>query len=184
MLHRRLVSLSRHGGATGIVCRIFDDSASQRARPCRRSLLCRTACLVRSLPSSWSCRAKESPARSGARWCCGRADRFGDARRRGRASDMQMRARWPAGVGAGFARWRGYRAVTLRGGRIPQDDCTDRRECGVSVCGAPAYAASCARYKLANDGQDTRAVQHYLGHKNIQHTVRYTELSPERFKSF
>jgi len=39
-------------------------------------------------------------------------------------------------------------------------------------------------YKLANDGQDTRAVQHYLGHKNIRHTVRYTELSPERFKSF
>ncbi len=39
-------------------------------------------------------------------------------------------------------------------------------------------------YKLANDGQDTRALQHYLGHKNIQHTVRYAELSPERFKSF
>jgi type 1 fimbriae regulatory protein FimB/type 1 fimbriae regulatory protein FimE len=39
-------------------------------------------------------------------------------------------------------------------------------------------------YKLANDGQDTRALQHYLGHKNIQHTVRYTELSPARFKSF
>jgi integrase len=39
-------------------------------------------------------------------------------------------------------------------------------------------------FKLANDGQDTRALQHYLGHKNIQHTVRYTELSPERFKSF
>jgi len=39
-------------------------------------------------------------------------------------------------------------------------------------------------FKLANDGQDTRALQHYLGHKNIQHTVRYTELSPDRFKSF
>ena len=39
-------------------------------------------------------------------------------------------------------------------------------------------------YKLANDGHDTRALQHYLGHKNIQHTVRYTELSAERFKSF
>ena len=39
-------------------------------------------------------------------------------------------------------------------------------------------------YKLANDGQDTRAVQHYLGHRKIQHTLRYTELSPERFKSF
>lgn len=39
-------------------------------------------------------------------------------------------------------------------------------------------------FKLANEGQDTRALQHYLGHKNIQHTVRYTELSPDRFKSF
>ena len=39
-------------------------------------------------------------------------------------------------------------------------------------------------YKLANDGQDTRAIQHYLGHRNIQHTVRYTELSPDRFQNF
>jgi site-specific recombinase XerD len=39
-------------------------------------------------------------------------------------------------------------------------------------------------YKLANDGHHTRVVQHYLGHKNIQHTVRYSELIPERFKSF
>ena len=39
-------------------------------------------------------------------------------------------------------------------------------------------------FKLANDGQDTRAIQHYLGHKNIQHTVRYTELSGDRFKEF
>ena len=39
-------------------------------------------------------------------------------------------------------------------------------------------------FKLANDGQDTRALQHYLGHKNIQHTVRYTELSPDRFRDF
>jgi type 1 fimbriae regulatory protein FimE len=39
-------------------------------------------------------------------------------------------------------------------------------------------------YKLANDGRDTQALQHYLGHKNIMHTVRYTELSPERFKNF
>jgi len=39
-------------------------------------------------------------------------------------------------------------------------------------------------YKLANDGQDTRSIQFYLGHKNIQHTVRYTELSSNRFKGF
>jgi type 1 fimbriae regulatory protein FimB/type 1 fimbriae regulatory protein FimE len=39
-------------------------------------------------------------------------------------------------------------------------------------------------YKLANEGHDTRAIQHYLGHKNITHTVRYTELASDRFKSF
>jgi type 1 fimbriae regulatory protein FimB/type 1 fimbriae regulatory protein FimE len=39
-------------------------------------------------------------------------------------------------------------------------------------------------FKLANDGHDTRALQHYLGHRNIAHTVRYTELAPDRFKSF
>lgn len=39
-------------------------------------------------------------------------------------------------------------------------------------------------YALANKGHDTRALQAYLGHKNIQHTVRYTELSPTRFKDF
>ena len=39
-------------------------------------------------------------------------------------------------------------------------------------------------YALANKGHDTRALQAYLGHRNIQHTVRYTELSPARFKDF
>src|SRR5215475_11876927 len=41
-----------------------------------------------------------------------------------------------------------------------------------------------AGYKLAGDGHDTRSIQDYLGHKNIQHTVRYTELSPAKFKDF
>jgi site-specific recombinase XerD len=39
-------------------------------------------------------------------------------------------------------------------------------------------------YALVNKGVDTRSLQAYLGHKNIQHTVRYTELSPDRFKNF
>jgi integrase len=38
-------------------------------------------------------------------------------------------------------------------------------------------------YALAN-GHDTRSLQAYLGHKNIQHTVRYTELAPDRFRDF
>ncbi len=39
-------------------------------------------------------------------------------------------------------------------------------------------------YKLANEGQDTRAIQHYLGHRNITHTCRYTDLATNRFENF
>lgn len=39
-------------------------------------------------------------------------------------------------------------------------------------------------HKLVNDGVDTRSLQAFMGHKCIQHTVRYTELSPNRFKNF
>jgi type 1 fimbriae regulatory protein FimE len=39
-------------------------------------------------------------------------------------------------------------------------------------------------FKLANEGHDTRSLQHYLGHRNIAHTVRYTDLAPDRFKGF
>jgi hypothetical protein len=43
------------------------------------------------------------------------------------------------------------------------------------------HACGC---KLANDGHDTRAIQAYLGHRNIQNTTRYTALAPHRFKEF
>jgi integrase len=39
-------------------------------------------------------------------------------------------------------------------------------------------------YALANKGYDTRGLQAYLGHRYIQHTVRYTELSSDRFKGW
>ena len=48
----------------------------------------------------------------------------------------------------------------------------------------PHMLRHAAGFKLANDGQDTRAIQHYLGHRNIQHTVRYTALAADRFKDF
>ncbi|MGA8696474.1 MAG: tyrosine-type recombinase/integrase [Xanthobacteraceae bacterium] len=41
-----------------------------------------------------------------------------------------------------------------------------------------------AGYKLAGDGHDTRSIQAYLGHSDIRHTVRYTELSPKPFRDF
>jgi integrase len=37
-------------------------------------------------------------------------------------------------------------------------------------------------YAMANAGHDTRLIQDWLGHRAIQHTARYTELSPVRFK--
>jgi hypothetical protein len=37
-------------------------------------------------------------------------------------------------------------------------------------------------YKFANEGRDTRSLQAYLGHRNIQSTVRYTAMAPDRFK--
>jgi type 1 fimbriae regulatory protein FimE len=61
------------------------------------------------------------------------------------------------------------RAGTLSGLPFPAHPHMLRHACG---------------YKLANEGHDTRAIQHYLGHKNIQHTVRYTEMSPTRFRDF
>ncbi len=37
-------------------------------------------------------------------------------------------------------------------------------------------------YALANKGLDTRLIQDYLGHKNVQHTVRYTRTAAVRFE--
>ena len=40
---------------------------------------------------------------------------------------------------------------------------------------------SARAYALANKGHDTRALQAYLGVRNIQLTVRYTEFAPAIF---
>jgi site-specific recombinase XerD len=55
---------------------------------------------------------------------------------------------------------------------------------GLSFPVHPHMLRHAAGYKLANQGVDTRSLQHYLGHKNIQHTVRYSELAADRFKDF
>ena len=58
------------------------------------------------------------------------------------------------------------------------------REAGLGFPVHPHMLRHACGFKLANDGHDTRAIQHYLGHKNIQHTVLYTELSVKRFSNF
>jgi site-specific recombinase XerD len=55
---------------------------------------------------------------------------------------------------------------------------------GLEIKVHPHMLRHACGFALANAGHDTRALQAYLGHKNIQHTVRYTELAPTRFKSF
>ena len=55
---------------------------------------------------------------------------------------------------------------------------------GLSFPGHPPMLRHGCGVALANTGHDTRALQAWLGHKNIQHTVRYTELAPDRFKNF
>jgi integrase len=68
---------------------------------------------------------------------------------------------------------RGFQAMVERAGKATGFDMKIHRHMLRHACG----------FKLANDGVDTRTIQAYLGHKSIQHTVRYTELAPTRFKS-
>lgn len=58
------------------------------------------------------------------------------------------------------------------------------RHAGIEFSIHPHMLRHATGYKLANDGQDTRAIQQYLGHRNIQLTTRYADLAPERFKDF
>ena len=58
------------------------------------------------------------------------------------------------------------------------------REAGIEFPIHPHMLRHATGYKLANHGHDTRAIQQYLGHRNIQHTTRYTDLAPNRFKNF
>jgi len=58
------------------------------------------------------------------------------------------------------------------------------REAKLGFKAHPHMLRHACGYALANKGHDTRALQAYLGHKNIQHTVRYTELTPTRFRDF
>jgi integrase len=55
---------------------------------------------------------------------------------------------------------------------------------GLEIKCHPHMLRHACGFHQANAGRDTRSLQAYLGHKNIQHTVRYTELAPTRFKGW
>ena len=82
-----------------------------------------------------------------------------------------------------------YVFVTERKG--PMTDSTVRkliaragRAAGFDFPAHPHMLRHACGFYLVNQGHDTRSIQHYLGHRNIQHTVRYTELASGRFNGF
>jgi type 1 fimbriae regulatory protein FimB/type 1 fimbriae regulatory protein FimE len=58
------------------------------------------------------------------------------------------------------------------------------QEAGFAFPVHPHMLRHSAGFKRANQGKTTRDIQLFLGHKNIQHTVRYTELAEGRFKDW
>lgn len=92
----------------------------------------------------------------------------------------QLRREWPDSP---------YLFQTERGGPMTTSNVRKLVTRAGQVAGLPFPAhphmlRHACGFKLSNDGHDTRALQHYLGHKNITHTVRYTEMAPNRFKGF
>lgn len=68
----------------------------------------------------------------------------------------------------------GFRKIVARAGKAA----------GLTFPVYPHMLRHATGYKLANEGRDTRSIQAYLGHANIQNTVRYTALASDRFKDF
>ena len=69
---------------------------------------------------------------------------------------------------------RSFHAIVARAGA----------EAGLNFAVHPHMFRHACGYELANQGRDTRAIQDYLGHSNIQHTVNYTKLASGRFDGF
>ena len=77
--------------------------------------------------------------------------------------------------------------VTERGGPLTRSTANKLvaragREAKLEFPVHPHMLRHACGYYLANKGIDTRTIQDYLGHVSITHTVRYTELSPHKFK--
>ena len=52
----------------------------------------------------------------------------------------------------------------------------------LDIAAHPHMLRHACGFALADQGADTRLIQDYLGHRNIQHTVRYTATNPARFE--
>ena len=101
-----------------------------------------------------------------------------------RGPELRLLHTWRREQGAGV-----YVFTSERGGPMTRINvhhivAATGRAAGIKFPVHPHMLRHATGFYLANAGQDTRAIQLYLGHKNIQHTVRYAELSPRRFRDF
>ncbi|MEQ4958855.1 tyrosine-type recombinase/integrase [Enterobacter hormaechei] len=76
--------------------------------------------------------------------------------------------------------------VTNRGGRMSRQRVSVLLKrygniAGLGITVHPHMLRHGCGYELAEQGLDTRLIQDYLGHKNIQHTVHYTAGNAARF---
>jgi len=79
-----------------------------------------------------------------------------------------------------FVSERGGR-LSVRGVQKMVERLAERAGLGNLAIHPHMFRHSCGYY-LAERGADLRLIQQYLGHTNIQHTVRYTHLSPKKFR--
>jgi len=56
------------------------------------------------------------------------------------------------------------------------------RLAGLPVEAHPHMLRHACGFALADQGADTWLIQDYVGHRNIQHIVRYTTTNPARFE--
>jgi type 1 fimbriae regulatory protein FimB len=78
-----------------------------------------------------------------------------------------------------FLSQKGYRLSRQRIYRMLQ---AYGKQAGLAVAAHPHMLRHACGYALADNGADTRVIQDYLGHRNIQHTVLYTAANSGRFK--
>jgi integrase len=111
-------------------------------------------------------------------------------RRVSRLNNFFSNCQYPSGFGfwasASGSAWKARRAWVRTSG-LPRCSAGSPRPAGkphpVLLIHNHGWARQVARHR-ASQKQDKRASQHYLGHRNIQRTTRYTELAAHRFKDF
>lgn len=109
--------------------------------------------------------------------------------KRGKPATHYLTKKAVRGLKQQYTRTNSYEHVFISERLAPLTPSTVRKmialaglEAGLGAAIHPHMLRHGTGYKLANDGRDLRTIQDFMGHRNVNHTVRYTELAPERFK--